>query len=162
MDFLKLVDQYPHKFLLCGIVRVSYNQICVHEAAILITMAAFLLNPSLNYRKSRNILEVKLYVGNMTYDTTEDQLRSMFAEAGTVVSVDVIKDRYSGSPKGFAFITMGSQPDAAKAISMFNGKDVDGRPLTVNTAKPREERSGGGRSSYGQGNRSRGGSNNRY
>jgi len=110
-------------------------------------------------------LEVKLYVGNMTYDTTEEQLRTMFAEAGTVVTVDVIKDRDTGTSKGFAFITMSSQADAAKAISMFNGKDLGGRPLTVNTAKPREERSGGGgRSSYGNsssGNRGRG-SNNRY
>jgi cold-inducible RNA-binding protein len=107
-------------------------------------------------------LEVKLYCGNMSYDTTEEQLRTMFSEAGVVVSVDVIKDRDSGTPKGFAFITMGSQADAAKATSMFNGKEVGGRPLTVNTAKPREERSGGGRSFNGSGNRGRGGSNNRY
>ena len=80
----------------------------------------------------------------MTYDTSEDMLRTMFAEAGSVVAVDVIKDRDTGTPKGFAFITMGSQADAAKAITMFNGKEVSGRPLTVNTAKPREERSGGG------------------
>lgn len=108
-------------------------------------------------------MEVKLYVGNMSYDTTEDQLRTMFTEAGAVVSADVIKDRDTGRSKGFAFVTMGSQADAAKAISMFNGKEVDGRPLTVNTAKPREERPGG-RSSYGSnrgGNRG-GGSNRRY
>jgi cold-inducible RNA-binding protein len=97
-------------------------------------------------------MEVKLYVGNMSYDTTEDNLRTMFAEAGSVVSVDVIKDRDTGNPKG-------SQADAAKAISMFNGKEVGGRPLTVNTAKPREERSGGGGRSFGSSNR---GSNNRY
>ena len=98
----------------------------------------------------------------MNYDTTEEQLRTMFAEAGTVVSVDVIKDRDTGNPKGFAFITMGSQADAAKAISTFNGKEVGGRPLTVNTAKPREERPGGNRS-FGSGNRGgRGSSNSRY
>jgi cold-inducible RNA-binding protein len=111
-------------------------------------------------------LEVKLYVGNMTYDTTEDQLRTMFTEAGAVVAVDVIKDRDTGTAKGFAFITMSSQADAAKAISMFNGKEVSGRPLTVNTAKPREERTGGGgggRYNNSGNNRSRsGGSNNRY
>jgi RNA recognition motif-containing protein len=107
-------------------------------------------------------LEVKLYVGNMSYDMTEDQLRTMFGEVGTLVSVDVIKDRDTGNPKGFAFITMSSQADATKAISMFNGKEVGGRPLTVNTAKAREERPGGGRS-FGTGNRGRsGGSNNRY
>jgi cold-inducible RNA-binding protein len=104
-------------------------------------------------------MEVKLYVGNMSYDTTEDNLRTMFAEAGSVISVDVIKDRDTGNPKGFAFIAMGSQADAAKAISMFNGKEVGGRPLTVNTAKPREERSGGGGRSFGSSNS---GSNNRY
>jgi len=108
-------------------------------------------------------LEVKLYVGNMTYDTTEEQLRTMFTEAGPVVAVDVIKDRDTGTAKGFAFITMSSQADAAKAITMFNGKEVGGRPLTVNTAKPREERSGAGRGGYGgASNRGRSGSNNRY
>jgi cold-inducible RNA-binding protein len=107
-------------------------------------------------------MEVKLYVGNMSYDTTEENLRTMFAEAGTVVSVDVIKDRDTGRPKGFAFIAMGSQADAAKAISMFNGKEVGGRPLTVNTAKPREERSGGGGSYNRSSNRGGGGGNSRY
>lgn len=120
-------------------------------------------------------MEVKLYVGNMTYDTTEEDLRTLFAEAGTVSAVDVIKDRDSGTSKGFAFVTMGSQADAANAITMFNGKEVNGRVLTVNNARPREERSGGGgggRGGYG-GNRGsdrgggRGGygggrSNNRY
>lgn len=98
----------------------------------------------------------------MTFDTTEEQLRTMFTEAGTVVTVDVIKDRDTGSPKGFAFITMASQADAANAITMFHQKEVGGRPLTVNTAKPREERPGGGRSTYGAGNRGRSGGNNRY
>jgi RNA recognition motif-containing protein len=110
-------------------------------------------------------LEVKLYVGNMSYDTTEEQLRTMFAQAGTVVTVDMIKDRDSGSPKGFAFITMSSQADAAKAITMFNGKEVGGRALAVNTARPREERPSGGRfnNNGGAGNRGRGGmKNNRY
>lgn len=101
-------------------------------------------------------MEVKLYVGNMTYDTTDEQLRTMFGEAGSVVTVDVIKDRDTGSSKGFAFITMGSQADATKAISLFNGKEMGGRPLTVNTAKAREDR-GGSRSNYGS---NRG--NNRY
>ena len=91
-------------------------------------------------------MEVKLYVGNMTYETTEGQLRTMFTEAGAVVTVDVIKDRDTGQSKGFAFITMASQAEAAKAITMFDGKDISGRPLKVNTAKPREERPSGGRS----------------
>lgn len=103
-------------------------------------------------------METKLYVGNMSYDTTEEDLRRMFSEAGTVNTVDIIKDRDTGRPKGFAFITMSSQVEAEKAISMYNEKSVDGRPLTVNIARPREERpSGGNRYSGG-----RGGSNNRY
>ncbi len=105
-------------------------------------------------------MEVKLYVGNMSYDTTEEQLRTLFTEAGPVVTVDVIKDRDTGSSKGFAFITMSSQADASKAITMFNGKEFGGRQLNVNPAKPREERTGGGRGYGGQNNRR--GSNNRY
>ena len=107
-------------------------------------------------------MEVKLYGGNMSFGTSEEQLRTLFTEAGTVVTIDMIKDRNTGDPKGFAFITMASQADAANAITMFHEKEVDGRPLTVNTAKPREDRPSGGRSSYGSGNRGRGGSNNRY
>jgi RNA recognition motif-containing protein len=106
-------------------------------------------------------MEVKLYVGNMSYDTTEEELRTLFSEAGTVVTVDVIKDRDTGTAKGFAFITMGSQADSAKAISMYNGKEINGRPLTVNTARPREERPAGGRPSSNRSN-NRGGSNRRY
>ncbi len=95
-------------------------------------------------------MEVKLYVGNLSYDTSEDQLRTLFSEAGTVNAVDLIKDRDTHRPKGFAFITMSSQVEAEKAISTFNGKEVDGRPLTVNTAKPREDRPmGGGNRSFG-------------
>lgn len=117
--------------------------------------------------KVEDKLEVKLYVGNMNYDMNEDQLRTLFAEAGSVVTVDIIKDRDTGSSKGFAFITMGSQADATKAISLFNGREFGGRPLTVNPAKPREERTGGGGRSFGN-NRSSsrggggGGSNYRY
>lgn len=98
----------------------------------------------------------------MTFDTTEEQLRTMFAEAGQVVTVDVVKDRDTGTARGFAFITMGSQADATKAISMYDGKEVGGRALRVNTAKAREERPSGGRSYNGPSHRSRGGSNSRY
>jgi RNA recognition motif-containing protein len=93
-------------------------------------------------------MENKLYIGNLSYNTTEEQLRTLLSEAGTVVSVDMIKDRETGRPKGFAFVTMGSQVEAEKAISMFNEKTVDNRVLKVNIARPREERpprrSGGG------------------
>ena len=105
----------------------------------------------------------------MTYDTNSEQLKTMFSEAGTVVTVDVIKDRDTGTSKGFAFITMANQADAAKAISMFDGKEVGGRPLKVNTAKAREERpagGGGGRSFNRSNDRNRssggGGKNSRY
>jgi len=86
----------------------------------------------------------KLYVGNLSYSTTESDLRELFAQAGTVSSCELIKDRDSGQSKGFAFVTMGSQAEAEKATSMFNGKSLADRALTVNTAKPREERRPGG------------------
>ena len=92
-------------------------------------------------------MEVKLYVGNLSYNTNDSDLRTLFGQAGTVSAVDLIKDRDSGQSKGFAFITMSSQAEAQKAISMFNGYSMDNRELKVNPAKPREERSdfGGGR-----------------
>lgn len=111
-------------------------------------------------------METKLYVGNMSYDTTEEDLRKMFSEAGTVEAVDIIKDRDSGRSKGFAFVTMNSQVEAEKAIGMFNEKSVNDRTLTVNIARPREERprSGGFSGSYsgGTNHRRRGGSSKRY
>jgi cold-inducible RNA-binding protein len=89
-------------------------------------------------------METKLYIGNMSHETTEQDLRTMFAEAGTVGSVDMILDRQTGKPKGFAFVTMSSQAEAEKAISMFNAKDVNSRTLKVNISQPREERTGPG------------------
>jgi RNA recognition motif-containing protein len=86
-------------------------------------------------------MDAKLYVGNLSYDTTEDGLRTKFAEAGTVVSVEVIKDRDTGRTKGFAFITMNSQTEAENAIKMLNGKLLDNREIKVNIARPREESS---------------------
>jgi RNA recognition motif-containing protein len=85
-------------------------------------------------------METKLYIGNMSQETNEQDLRTMFSEAGTVGLVDVIKDRQTGKPKGFAFVTMSSQAEAEKAISMFDAKDVNTRTLKVNIAKQREER----------------------
>jgi RNA recognition motif-containing protein len=87
-------------------------------------------------------MESKLYVGNLSYSTTEDDLRSLFAEAGTVESVALIKDRNTGRSKGFAFIEMSSQVEVEKAISMFNGKELNEREMTVNIARPRKERGG--------------------
>jgi len=82
----------------------------------------------------------KLYIGNLSYDTTEESLRALLSQAGTVESVEMIMDRYSGRPKGFAFVTMGTQAEAEKAISMFNETTLDDRAIKVNIARPREER----------------------
>jgi cold-inducible RNA-binding protein len=86
-------------------------------------------------------METRLYVGNMSPETTEQELRTMFGDAGTVSSVDMIMDRQTGQSKGFAFVTMSSQVEAEKAISMFDTKELNAHALKVNVAKPREERS---------------------
>ncbi len=88
-------------------------------------------------------MEVKLYVGNLSYQTTDDDLRTLFAQAGTVASVAVIKDRDTGASKGFGFVEMTTQVEAQNAISLFNNYQLGERPLKVNLAKPREERSSG-------------------
>jgi cold-inducible RNA-binding protein len=89
---------------------------------------------------------MKLYVGNLPYSATEDELRTLFAQAGTVSTVELIKDRDTGSSKGFAFIEMSSQSEGENAIKMFNGYSLNNRELKVNIARPREERKpyGGG------------------
>jgi cold-inducible RNA-binding protein len=99
----------------------------------------------------------RIYVGNLSYQTTESDLTALFEQAGQVESVNVITDRDTGRSKGFAFVEM-SNEEADKAIAQFNGAEVNGRALTVNEARPREERSGGGggRGGYG-GNRGGGG-----
>ena len=87
-------------------------------------------------------MEAKLYVGNLAYSTTEDDLRTLFFQAGTVASVALIKDRDSGQPKGFAFVEMSTQAEAQKAITMFNGFSIKDREMRVSMARPREERGG--------------------
>lgn len=89
-------------------------------------------------------MESKLYVGNLPYSATEEELSALFGQAGTVTSVAVIKDRETGRSKGFAFVEMSSADEAQKAISMFTGQLLGGRDLRVSIARPREE--GGGRS----------------
>jgi RNA recognition motif-containing protein len=105
-------------------------------------------------------MEVKLFVGNLAYSTTSDDLRVLFAQAGAVTQADVVMDRGTGQSRGFGFVTMGSQSDAQKAIAMFNGHSLHEREMTVNTAKAREERSGpgnrGGAFGAGGGGRQRG------
>lgn len=85
-------------------------------------------------------MSTKLYVGNLDYSVTGSQLAELFAEAGTVVSADVIADRNSGRSKGFGFVEMGSDDDAKKAIELFHGKDLQGRGLVVNEARPKQPR----------------------
>lgn len=106
----------------------------------------------------------KLFVGNLSFNTTENDLQDAFAEYGTVVEATLMMDRMSGRPRGFGFVTMGTPEEAQKAIDGLNGASLDGRNLTVNAAKPREERSGGGggggRREYGGGGG--GGGRNRY
>ena len=122
-------------------------------------------------------METKLYVGNLAFSTTEDALRTLFSQAGTVTAAELIKDRDTGSSKGFAFITMGSQAEMEKAITTFNGYMLDNRELKVNIARPKEERprgsfnsnyssnnryGSGGRSDNRNKNRSGGSGNRRY
>jgi RNA recognition motif-containing protein len=97
----------------------------------------------------------RIYVGNLSYQTTETDLTNLFEQAGQVDSVNIITDRDTGRSKGFAFVEMGSD-DAEKAIAQFNGAEVNGRALTVNEARPREERSGGGYGGRNSGGRGRG------
>ena len=106
----------------------------------------------------------KLYVGNLSYDTTDSTLRELFEEHGTVESAQVIMDRDSGRSKGFGFVEMSSDQEAQAAIDALNGQEVSGRALTVNEAKPREDRGGGrGRGGYGGGGgRGGGGGGRRY
>lgn len=105
----------------------------------------------------------KLYVGNLSFQTTSQDLQELFAQAGTVESASVIEDRDTGRSKGFAFVEMSTDDEAAAAIEQFNGKEVGGRALTVNEARPRENRGGGGggRGFGGGGNRGGGYGGNR-
>ncbi len=108
----------------------------------------------------------KLYVGNLSFDTTEVDLQDTFAEAGTVSEVALMQDKFTGKSRGFAFVTMSSADEGQKAISLFHGKNVQGRALTVNEARPREDRTGGGPRSFGGGGGGgggdRGGASRRY
>lgn len=110
-------------------------------------------------------MQTKLYVGNLSYETTEDELRTLFTQAGNVTSVALIKDRDTGRSKGFAFVEMSNQSEAEKAIQMFNGYSLSNRALKVNAARPREERGFGGGGYGGQrggyGDRGGGGGRNR-
>ena len=100
-------------------------------------------------------MATKLFVGNLSFNTTEGDILDLFKQAGNVSSCELIMDKFTGKSRGFAFVQMGTQEEATKAITDFNGKELDGRALTVNEAKPREERPrgdfGGGRSGGNRG-----------
>ena len=110
-------------------------------------------------------MSTKLFVGNLSFDTTENDLQDAFAAHGTVMEANLMMDRATGRPRGFGFVTMSTPEEAQKAIEALNGKSVGGRALTVNVARPREERpagGGGGRREYGGGGGGGGGGRNRY
>ena len=95
---------------------------------------------------------MKIYVGNLSFDTTKEELQRLFETHGNVTGVNVVEDQYTGKPRGFAFVEMGSQEEATAAIQALNEKTVNGRPLTVNEARPRTTGGGGGGGrSYGGG-----------
>lgn len=98
-------------------------------------------------------MEPRLYVGNLSYNTTEDSLRGLFSQAGTVSAVDIIKDRMTNTSKGFAFVQMSTQSEAEKAIALFEGYSLDNRQLRVSAARPREASEKGG---FGQSRRNGG------
>src|SRR5262245_11638646 len=102
-------------------------------------------------------MSAKLFVGNLSFSVTENDLQDAFAAHGTVIETNLMLDRATGRSRGFAFVTMGSDEEAQKAITAMNGKELSGRALTVNIARPREERppGGGSRRGYGGGGRDR-------
>ena len=107
---------------------------------------------------SNHCMSNKLFVGNLSFNATENDLRDAFAAFGTVIEANLMMDRATNRPRGFGFVTMSSAEEAQKAIDGLNGKEMNGRALTVNIAKPREERTdggGGGRRGYGGGGRNR-------
>ena len=113
-------------------------------------------------------MSMKLYVGNLSFQTSGSDLQELFAQAGTVESASVVEDRDTGQSRGFGFVEMSSREEAQAAIAQFNGKEVNGRSLTVNEAKPREDRGGGGnrggggRGGYGGGGNRGGGGGGRW
>ncbi|EEF57415.1 RNA recognition motif domain-containing protein [Pedosphaera parvula] len=98
-------------------------------------------------------MATKLFVGNLPFSTTENDLQDHFSGAGTVIAVNIMQDRATGRSRGFAFIEMGSQAEADAAVAQYHGKEFQGRALTVNEARPREERPPGGGGGYGGGGR---------
>ena len=107
-------------------------------------------------------MSMKLYVGNLSFNTSGEDLQELFAQAGTVESATVVEDRDTGRSRGFGFVEMSSKEEGQAAIQQFNGKEVGGRALNVNEAKPREDRGGGGNRGGFGGGRNGGGGRSRY
>ena len=107
-------------------------------------------------------MSTKLFVGNLSFNTTENDLQDAFAAHGTVVEANLMMDRATGRPRGFGFVTMSTPQEAQKAIDALNGRELAGRALTVNLARPREERSGGGGGGGGRRDFRGGGGRGRY
>ncbi len=107
-------------------------------------------------------MNTKLFVGNLSFNTTENDLQDAFAAHGAVTEANLMTDRATGRPRGFAFVTMGSPEEAQKAIDAMNGANLDGRNLTVNEARPKEERAGGGFRGEERHGANRGGYGRRY
>ena len=106
-------------------------------------------------------MSMKLYVGNLSFNTSGEDLQELFAQVGTVESATVVEDRETGRSRGFGFVEMATNEEGQAAIQQFNGKEVGGRALNVNEAKPREDRGGGNRGGFG-GGRNGGGGRSRY
>ncbi|MGI8997339.1 MAG: RNA recognition motif domain-containing protein [Pyrinomonadaceae bacterium] len=102
-------------------------------------------------------MSMKLYVGNLSFQTSSEDLQQLFGQAGTVESASVIEDRETGRSRGFGFVEMSTNEEGQAAIAQFNGKEINGRSLTVNEARAREERGGGGRGGFGGGGNRGGG-----
>jgi RNA recognition motif-containing protein len=147
-----------HKLISAGVWKFESRLVSHFEAALFKEHPNLVLRP-LPFRRSPSdsqllfipkgeryiSMSTKLYVGNLAFQTTSQDLEQLFGQAGTVQSASVVEDRDTGRSRGFAFVEMSSQEEASSAIEQFNGKDVGGRALKVNEAKPRENRGGGGR-----------------
>jgi cold-inducible RNA-binding protein len=131
----------PHNVLDIGVISIGFGDF--YEAWIRHRSVGRAADTTQTYMAAR------LFIGNLPFTTTENDLQDHFGQAGGVVAVNIMQDRATGRSRGFAFIEMASQDDASKAITMFHQKDFQGRPLTVNEARPREERPAGGRDGGG-------------
>src|SRR5919206_4335585 len=147
-----------HKSISAGVWKFESGLVSHFEAALLrasepgpstatVSPKPIRFAASFHSRKGERYISMstKLYVGNLAFQTTDQELQQLFGQAGTVQSVSVIEDRDTGRSKGFAFVEMSTEQEATSAIEQFNGKEVGGRALKVNEAKPRENRGGGGR-----------------